>query len=66
MKIAKMFRQSQKTVLKKENVYSFVSMNLCIVLKAFQKIDFFLKRLQTAIDANTDQGDDRKKGKKKA
>ena len=40
-------------------------MNLRIVLKAFQKIDFFLKQLRTAIDANTDRNDDRKKDKKR-
>ena len=48
----------------KKNVYSSVSMNLRIVFKTFQKTDFFLKRLRTAIDANTDQNDDRKKNKK--
>ena len=63
MKTAKMFRQNQKIVLKKKNVYSFVSMNLRTVFKTFQKTDFLLKRLRTAIDANTDQDDD-KEGKK--
>ena len=61
IKIAKMFRQNQKTVLKKKKIYSFVSMNLRIVFKTFQKTDFFLKQLQTAINANTDQSDDKKK-----
>ena len=61
MKTAKVFWQNQKTVLKKENIYSFVSMNLRIVFKTFQKTDFFSKRLRTAINANTDWSDDKKK-----
>ena len=36
-------------------------MNLRTVFKTFQKTDFFSKRLQTATDANTDRGDDKKK-----
>ena len=36
-----MFQQNQKTILKKKNVYSFISMNLRIVFKVFQKTDFF-------------------------
>ena len=40
-------------------------MDLRIIFKAFQKTDFFLKRLQTAIDANTGRGDDRKKDKRR-
>ena len=54
-----------KNCFEKKNVYSFVSMNLRIVLKILQKTDFFLKRQWTATDANTDQSDDRKKGKKR-
>ena len=65
MKTAKMFRQNQKTVLKKKNVYSSVSMNLRTIFKTFQKTDFLLKRLRIAIDANTDRGDDKKKNKKR-
>ena len=49
----------------KKNIYSPASMNLRIVFKIFQKTDFFLKRLRTATDANTDRGDDRKKNKKR-
>ena len=49
----------------KKNVYSFVSMDLRTVFKIFQKIDFLLKRLRTAIGANTDRNDDRKKNKKR-
>ena len=64
MKIAKMFWQNQKTVLKKKNVYSFVSIDLRIVFKTFQKTDSLSKRLRTAIDANTDRSDDREKDKK--
>ena len=60
-----MFRQNQKTVLKKKNIYSPVSMNLRTVFKTFQKTDFFSKRLRTATDVNTDRGDDRKKDKKR-
>ena len=60
-----MFQQNQKTVLKKKNVSSPVSMNLRIIFKILQKTDFFLKRLQTAIDANTDQNDDKKRNKKR-
>ena len=40
-------------------------MNLRIVLKIFQKTDFFLKRLRTAIDANTGRNDDKKRDKKR-
>ena len=65
MKTAKMFRQNQKTVLKKKTIYSFVSMNLRIVFKIFQKTDFFPKRLRTVIDANTGRGDDKKRNKKR-
>ena len=64
MRITKMFRQNQKTVLKK-NVYSSVSMDLRTVFKILQKIKFFLKQLRTTINANTDQSDDRKRGKKR-
>ena len=60
-----MFRQNQKTVLKKKNIYSPVSMNLCTVFKTFQKTDSLPKRLRTAIDANTDQNDDREKNRKR-
>ena len=65
MKITKMFQQNQKTVLKKKNVYLFVSMNLRIVFKVFQKTDSFSKRLRTAIDANTGRSDDKKKDRKR-
>ena len=65
MKTAKMFQQNQKTVLKKENAYSSVSMNLRIVFKTFQKTDFLPKRLWTAIGANTGWDDDKKKNKKR-
>ena len=64
MKTAKMFRQNQKTVLKKKNVYSPVSMDLRTVFKVFQKTDSLSKRLWTAIDANTGQNNDKKKNKK--
>ena len=40
-------------------------MNLRTVFKTFQKTDFFSKRLQTAINANTDQSDDKEKNKKR-
>ena len=40
-------------------------MNLRTVFKTFQKTDFLLKKLWTAIDANTDPNDDRKKNKKR-
>ena len=40
-------------------------MNLRIVFKSFQKTDFFSKQLQIAIDANTDQSDDKKRNKKR-
>ena len=39
-------------------------MNLRIVFKTFQKTDFLLKRLRTAIDANTGRNDDKKRNKK--
>ena len=65
MKTAKIFWQNQKTVLKKKNVYSFISMNLRTVFKTFQKTDSFLKQLRTATDANTDRSDDRKRSKKR-
>ena len=65
MKIAKVFRQNQKTVLKKKNVYSSVSMNLRIVLKTLQKTDPLSKQLQTAIGANIDRSDDKEKNKKR-
>ena len=65
MKTAKVFRQNQKTVLKKKNVYSSVSMNLRTVFKIFQKTDSLPKRLWTAIGANTGRGDDRKRGRKR-
>ena len=66
MKTAKMFRQNQKTVLKKKkNVYSSVSMNLRTVFKAFQKTDSLLKQLRTATHANTGRGDDKERGKKR-
>ena len=61
MKTAKMFWQNQKTVLKKKNVYSSVSMNLRTVFKIFQKTDSLPKRLRTATDANIDQSDNKKK-----
>ena len=65
MKTAKVFRQNQKTVLKKKNVYSSISMNLRTVFKTFQKTDFLPKQLRTATDANTDRNDDREKDKKR-
>ena len=65
MGITKMFRQNQKTVLKKENVYSPVLMDLRTVLKALQKTDSLPKRLRTAINANTGRGDDREENKKR-
>ena len=65
MKTAKMFRQNLKTVLKKKNTYSLVSMNLRTVFKILQKTDFLPKQLRTAIDANTDQNDDKKKNRKR-
>ena len=40
-------------------------MNLRIVLKIFQKTDFFSKQLQIAINANTGRGDDRKGNRKR-
>ena len=40
-------------------------MNLRTVFKAFQKTDSLPKRLRTAINANTDRGDDREKNKKR-
>ena len=49
----------------KKNIYSLVSMNLRIVLKTFQKTDPLLKRLRTAIDANTGRSDDKEGGKKR-
>ena len=65
MKITKIFRQNQKIVLKKKNIYSSISMNLRTVLKTFQKTDFFSEWLRTAIDANTDRGDDKKGDRKR-
>ena len=40
-------------------------MNLRTVFKTFQKIDSLLKRLPTAIDANTGRSDNRKRGKRR-
>ena len=65
MKIAKVFRQNQKTVLKKGDIYSPVSMNLRTVLKALQKTDSLSERLRTAINANTGRSDDREEDKKR-
>ena len=65
MKIAKVFRQNQKAVLKKKNAYSPVSIDLRIVFKTFQKTDFLPKRLRTATGANTGRGDDREGDRKR-
>ena len=50
-----------KNCFEKKNIYSFISMNLRIIFKTFQKTDFLSKRLRTAIDANTGPSDDKKK-----
>ena len=65
MKTAKVFRQNQKTVLKKKNIYSSVLMNLRTVFKAFQKFDPLSKQLQTVIDANIGRSDDRERNRKR-
>ena len=56
---------NSKNCFEKKKVYSSVSMNLRIILKVFQKTDFFSKWLRTITDANTDRNDDRKKDKKR-
>ena len=65
MKTTKMFRQNQKIVLKKRNIYSPISMNLRTVFKTFQKTDPLSKQLRTTIGANTGRNDDKEGNKKR-